>query len=163
MFTHHSHASVQRAIQKLYQLDLVAITNYGKRTRVLKPVSWPDQAAWSEYKKLQGKTENDEAQDAPHITPSQEKTKSFLSRGVDSESPTTGDAIFPSNAGGLCGSVGGGSSETSAQKPQDDGADIMYQLRALQHRDKMLEAGWSRDKANRIALVKYPEAKFEDD
>ncbi len=51
MFTHHSHATVQRAVMKLYEMDLIAIENYAKRTRTIKPVPWPDQEAWLKYKK----------------------------------------------------------------------------------------------------------------
>lgn len=150
IFTHKSHATVQRAVMKLYSMDLIAIENFGKRTRTLKAVHWPDQATWLKYKKLQGKIESDAAHYAPHI-PLLDKTPPL--QGVSSrgglESPFQGDDILPSSAGGLRCSGGG-------ERPVPT-----YQQAATEQRDKLIEAGWSRDEAERKTRKRYPQAKFE--
>jgi hypothetical protein len=38
----------------------------------------------------------------------------------------------------------------------------LYQLKALQHRDKIEFAGRTRAQANQLALAKYPNADFEE-
>jgi len=48
---HHSHGTVQRAIARIYELNLVTIDNYGKRTRAIKAITWPDRQAWENREK----------------------------------------------------------------------------------------------------------------
>jgi len=172
-YTHHTHAMVQRAIQKLYRLDLIAIDNYGKRTRVLKAVPWPDRERWELYQKLKAKPETDPAHLAPHISSSRDLPTVNLSREEDSDSPTTGEVFLP---GGCrpqppaCGSVGRGESPTTPEQKKPESKTTskpkkpmsLYQLKALNHRDKIEFAGRTRAQANKLALVRYPNADFEE-
>jgi len=151
MFTHHSHATVQRAVMKLYSMDLIAIENFGKRTRTLKAVHWPDQPAWLKYKKLQASIEADAAHHAPHILPIDKSTLTGLTMGRGIEPAKTAGRFSP---GGCrpqppaCCSVGA--------------HEIGYQLKARIKRDKLIDAGLSKDAANRKVREKYPLALFEE-
>lgn len=172
-YTHHSHATVQRAIQKLYQLDLIAIDRYGKRTRRLDAVPWTDREQWESYQKLKAKSETDPAQNAPHITLFREKTSSFLPERVNFESPKAGDVFLPGGCRpqppARC-SVGRGESPTSPEQKKPESKTTskpkkptsLDQMKALQHRDKIEFAGRTRAQANELALVKYPNADFEE-
>jgi DNA-binding MarR family transcriptional regulator len=140
-FTHWSHNTVERAIQKLYRLDLISIKNYALRTRRLYSVEWADREQWEKYRHLnekqhpQGgkmfpKSETDPPQRGAHITKLDKTTPKESSSLVISEPPATGDVFLPSSAGGLCGSGGGGSSETSTPKPQPKKSRDLDQLKA---------------------------------
>ncbi len=168
---HLQHYKVQEAIQKLYRLDLIAIDNYGKRTRTLKPVPWADRETWEKYKKLQSKSKTDPAPMAPHITKLDKTTPKESSSLVCSESPTTGDVFLP---GGCrpqppaCGSVGGGSSETSAPKPRSaesghpkrDVRSDDSQLNAQQLYERCLSQCADKQLAKELTLFKFPNAQF---
>ncbi|MBA7644200.1 hypothetical protein ES703_51942 [subsurface metagenome] len=147
--THRSHITVQRAIAKLYALDLIAIDNYGKRTRTLKPVPWPDRKSWENFQSLQAQTETQGAQNAPHIS---KLTKPPLRGGVSllsSEPPPAREQFERQGAGPP---TPPGCSAGAAEK--------FYQLEARIHRDKICAVGWTVDRANRIARAKYPLAEF---
>jgi len=172
-YTHHSHKTVERAIQKLYQLDLIAIYNFGKRTRRLNAVPWADREQWEMYQKLKAKSETDAGQNDPHITSSSGLPTVILAGEVCSESPTAGDDILSRDVPSRAlprGSVGGGSSEisTTPAKPESKTTSkpkkpmSLYQMKALEHRDKIEFAGRTRAQANQLTLVKYPNADFEE-
>jgi len=150
--THFSHATAQRTIMKLYRAKLIEIDNFGKRTRKLKPINWADRSEWSSWRDLFKIEHPFPAHNAPHITPPRQTTTYGSSLGgVDRNPPSPADEILPSNAGGLGGSRGGGIASPS------------YQLTAEVHRDKLLHVGHTRDQANRLALVKFPKAKFQEE
>ena len=183
-FTHCSHKTVERAIQKLYHLDFISIKNYALRTRRLYPVEWTDREQWELYRHLnekqhpQGgkmfpKTKTDGGQNVPHITTLDKTTPRESSSVVSSESPTTGDVFLP---GGCrpqppaCGSVGRGESPTTPEQKKPESKTTskpkkpmsLYQMKALEHRDKIEFAGRTRAQANQLALAKYPNADFEE-
>ncbi len=172
-YVHLQHYKVQEAIQKLYQLDLIAIDNFGKRTRRLKAVPWADREQWEMYQKLKAKSETDPAPMAPHITSSSGLPTVILAGEVCSESPTTGDDILsrdvPSRALPRC-SVGRGESTPPPKQKKPESKTTskpkkpisLYQLKALEHRDKIEFAGRTRAQANQLALVKYPNADFKE-
>jgi len=158
--THRSHWTVQEAIQKFYRLNLVTIKNYGKRTRTIRPVFWADRQAWESLDSRAIPDENNPvcrgipdknhpAGQAPHI-PRLDETPSTRGSSLGlSEPPTTGEKVLPQGdtpRTPRCGSRGG--------------KKTTYQLEAELHRDRMVQAGWSSNQANRLALVKYPNAEF---
>lgn len=149
MFTHHSHATVQRAVMKLYSLDLIAIENFGKRTRTLKAVKWPDQKSWQTYKDFQKKIEADAAHHAPHILPIDKPPSTRVAMGRSMESTFQADSFSP----------GGGGPQPPA-RCSVGASKINYQIRADIHRDNMIRTGWSEEQATRLTKVKYPKAIF---
>lgn len=171
IYTHHSRETVKRAIQKLYALNLVAIDNYGKRTRNVKPVPWTDRETWEKYQKMQAKSETDLAQNEPHIPHRQDTPpKGGVSMGVSESTFQVDDfssrGLHPRTPA-RC-SVGGGSSETSATPkkvdipfaPQGEIPMPTYQEAAIEMRDKLIKVGWTREQAERKTQKRYPEAKF---
>lgn len=151
MFTHHSHATIQRAVLKLYKMDLIAIENYGKRTRTLKGVHWPDRESWGKYKRLQQKIETDAAHHAPHIPLLDETHPTGVSSRGCSEPPKTGGRFSTSEP-------------TVPNLPRCSVREggTAYQLRARLARDKLIESGFSKAIANRKIRMKYPKALFEE-
>lgn len=146
---HRSHWTVQEAIQKFHRLNLVDIRNYGKRTRTIIPIPWASRQAWENLDSRTFPDKNHPAGQAPHIPI---KDKSPLKGGTfigKSEPPTTGDAFSHQ-----------GDTPRTPQGGSRGGEKIEYQLEAQQHREKLLQAGWSLEKATRLALVKYPSAQF---
>ena len=49
------------------------------------------------------------------------------------------------------------------EKPTPQSIEQKYQHEAIRHRDKLIEVGWSVEKANRLARAKYLHAVFNDD
>ena len=49
------------------------------------------------------------------------------------------------------------------KEPTPKSVEEKYQRNALLHRDKIIQAGWSLEKANRLARAKYFHAAFPDD
>ncbi len=151
-YTHNSHATVQRAIMKLYRLQLITIENFGKRTRKLRPVPWPGRDSWKKYTKRVSPPPAYPAHFAPHITHI-DKTTTLKSSSLCgyNRNPPLADGNLPSNARGLGGSRGGGIASPS------------YELTARAHRDKLVHNGYPLDQADRLALVKFPKATFSED
>lgn len=144
MHTHHSHATVQRAVMKLYSLDLIAIENFGKRTRALKPVKWPDQNAWLRYKKTQASIEADAAHHAPHIPPIDKPPPTGVAMGGCSESTFQVDSFSP----------GGGCPQPPA-RCSVRGGDEAYRNAALEMYYKLLSIGWSDQQARQLTRRRY--------
>jgi hypothetical protein len=122
-FTHWKHKTVEKAVQKLYQLDLIAIDNYGKRTRVLKPVPWADREQWKSYRKLQAKSKTDPGALRPHI-PILDKSPPKGVSSIGGIAPARKAGRFlsrdvPSRAL-PCGSVGGGESPTTPEQKKPE-------------------------------------------
>lgn len=149
-FTHHTHATVQRSIAKQYALDLVTIENYGKRSRCIRPILWPDRQTWESYRDCQDKIIGHPAHFAPHISPSRNLPTVNYSKGEGNEPSPPKESSKRQGASPPtppCGSVGK--------------VELCYQMKALAHRDKIQYAGRTRAQANHLALVKYPDAKFD--
>lgn len=151
-YTHKSHNTVQRAIMRLYLLQLVTIENFGKRTRKIRPVPWPGRDSWKKYAERTSPPSAYPAHHGPHITHIN-KTTTLTGSSLCgcNRNPPLADGNFPSDAGGLSGSREGGIASPS------------YQLTALAHRDKLVHNGWPLDQADRLALVKFPKATFSED
>lgn len=149
--THRSHATVQRAVMKLYSLDLIAIVNFGKRTRQLKAVKWPDRESWQKYEKLQTAIEADAAHHAPHILPIDKTPSTRGSMGRAMESTFQVDSFSPGDCRPQPPAIGSMGVDEFVQK-----------TRARAHRDNLIKTGWSRDKANSLARAKYPAIKFDE-
>lgn len=150
--THVSHATAQRAIMKIYLAKLIEIENFGRRTRKLKPIPWASRSEWEAWRNLFKIEHPFPAQNAPHITPpSQTTTYGSRLGGVDRNPPPAADENLLSSAEGLGGSREGGI------------ASLSYQISAEGHRDNLIRNGFPAAHANRLALVKFPKAKFSKD
>lgn len=157
-YTHHQHNKVQEAIMKFYQLELVVIQNFGKRTRCIKVAPWSDRQAWENRPGGQGKVPDHPAPLAPHISPSRETPTGFLSRGEVNETSETDARNLSQGQRPRTPVCGSGGKPKPKPKPAACNPLNFQEVQALVHRDKLLKTGWSLDDANRIALVKYPGA-----
>lgn len=157
-YTHHEHYKVQEAIMKFYRLELVVIQNFGKRTRCIKLAPWPDRKSWESRPGCQGKFPNQPAPLAPHISPSRQTLTGFVSRGEDyGASETEGENSSRGHGPRtpVCGSV---RQARLAPNSRPENPLTFQDIQALVQRDKLLKAGWTRARANRITLAKYPDA-----
>jgi len=151
-FSHHSHCTVQRAVMKLYKLDLIAIDNFGKRTRTLKAVNYPDRETWEELTRIRGIADPDVAQNAPHISTLDKTTSQRESSSVEcSESLGTSDENLP--RGGDPPNPPGGSR-------RDAGFSALQA--AAKYGRRLIKDGCSREKAIARVLKQYPDIEHSD-
>jgi len=155
---HHSHKTVERAIARIYELNLVAIDNYGKRTRTIKPITWLDRQAWENREKNPILDKTHPGHFDPHISTTRESLRSLSRRGV-------AEAGKKQPAGESSPQTPAGSSvQGSEANPPPTADDIerrekaLFEVAKMGARNKLMDLGHSEEKVNALADTRAHQA-----